>query len=609
MTLSLRHTLFLLSPAAWAGPILGKELRVSSRRRRNYSTRCLYVILLLVFVAVVWAREIIMTHNSSLGVADRVAWQIATYAAAAKAVTVTICVFQFWVVHALAVIMLSTSVSDEIVKRTLGVLMTTPITPGQIVLGKLAGKFLQLILLVALNLPVLAMIRVFGGIPWDYLVSSTCITLTTGFFSGCISLYFSIGTRRAYLAIMRTVFVLGTLFFFLPVMGGVFFRKSIIHDPQIATLLYTVLEYINPYVAITEVTRQVYATTGSTYFLWHVHCLAMVWASLVVILAATMRLRRVAMNEACGISPSLRRWRLFGSRAAAGVEQPADPSRIRRVKGSPVFWKELAGPLIQNTSRRKNFIAGAAAVLCLVITYWANHSDRGLRQQFVQTFYIVLFVVAWAALQAVISATAITVEKETRSWPILLVTPLSSRRIVRDKVLASLLRTSPVWVFLVLHTLYFVSRRYIHPISLLHIPMLALPVVVLLACSGLYFSSLFTKTTTAVAANLAFAAVIWVVIPTVWTIYCGIGSARAVSAQVLTSLNPVVTTFVVLSGETGWRATSPLGNLDYSWTFNAFYRVGPTTWFILAIGVAYLTIAMLFIWLAQARLRKDIFTD
>jgi hypothetical protein len=39
------------------GPIFDKELRVSSRRRRNYVLRSVYVALFLVFVSLIWIEE------------------------------------------------------------------------------------------------------------------------------------------------------------------------------------------------------------------------------------------------------------------------------------------------------------------------------------------------------------------------------------------------------------------------------------------------------------------------------------------------------------------------------------------------------------------------
>jgi hypothetical protein len=54
-----------LSLSRLTGPIFGKELRISSRRRRNYVLRCAYVALLTVFVVVVWLDQV--RHVSASG--------------------------------------------------------------------------------------------------------------------------------------------------------------------------------------------------------------------------------------------------------------------------------------------------------------------------------------------------------------------------------------------------------------------------------------------------------------------------------------------------------------------------------------------------------------
>ena len=43
----------LLAPFWLTGPLFDKELRVSSRRKRNYILRFAYVVLLTIFVAIV----------------------------------------------------------------------------------------------------------------------------------------------------------------------------------------------------------------------------------------------------------------------------------------------------------------------------------------------------------------------------------------------------------------------------------------------------------------------------------------------------------------------------------------------------------------------------
>jgi len=186
----------LISLSWLTGPIFSKELRVSSRRCRNYVLRFLYLSLLTGLLGMVWL-ALIERGGSGLFRASRMA-------EAGKMVIVCTVWFQFCVTQLVAVVMLSTSISDEVYNRTLGLLMTTPISAFQIVMGKLLSKLLQLILLLAISLPVLAVVRVFGGVPWGYVVSSLCVTLTTMIFFGSLSLLFSVFTRRAYIVIMDT---------------------------------------------------------------------------------------------------------------------------------------------------------------------------------------------------------------------------------------------------------------------------------------------------------------------------------------------------------------------------------------------------------------------
>ena len=156
----------VLSLSWLTGPIFDKELRVSSRRRRNYLLRFAYILLLSIFILSIW--------YSALGIrgSGSAVYQISRLSSAGRQIITTIVWFQFIAAQLIALVMLSSSVSDEIHTGTLSVLMTTPISSFQIVTGKLLSKLLQLILLLAISLPLLAIIRVFGGVTWDYIVSS-----------------------------------------------------------------------------------------------------------------------------------------------------------------------------------------------------------------------------------------------------------------------------------------------------------------------------------------------------------------------------------------------------------------------------------------------------
>ncbi|MHC4155924.1 MAG: hypothetical protein ACYST6_13500 [Planctomycetota bacterium] len=124
-----------LSLSWLTGPIFDKELRISSRRKRNYVLRSAYLVLLTVFLVLVWFRAVSYS-GSALFRASRMA-------EAGQTVVTFIVWFQFCALQLVAAVMLSTAISDEIYSRTLGLLMTTPISSFQIVMGKLLSRLLH----------------------------------------------------------------------------------------------------------------------------------------------------------------------------------------------------------------------------------------------------------------------------------------------------------------------------------------------------------------------------------------------------------------------------------------------------------------------------------
>lgn len=301
-TALLSFFLKLSNPAWLTGPIFDKELRVSSRRKRNFVLRSAYVILLTIFVVIVWLSVVKFQGTA--------AYQKSRMGIAGKTIVTTIVTFQFVAIQLIAIIMLSTSISDEIYHRTLGVLMTTPINSFQIVMGKLFSKLLQLILLLAISLPLLAIVRVFGGVPWNYVLSSLCITLTAIIFAGSLSLYFSINNRRAYVVIIKTVFTLGVLFAFFPTIIGALLipllrnYASITQLPRLASPILTgVFAHLNPFGAMSFNTAVMMSPTmpvRTFFFYWPVHCVLMLGASALLIALCVKVVRKVALRQAVG---------------------------------------------------------------------------------------------------------------------------------------------------------------------------------------------------------------------------------------------------------------------------------------------------------------------
>ena len=210
----------IFSPSGFAGPIFDKELRVASRRKRTYLLRSAYILMLLLLVTVSWM-SVIMNRGAGSAV-----FQVSRMGEVGRSIIMTMTWFQFVTAQLIAVIMLSNAISSEIHHKTLDVLMTTPITCLQIVVGKLASAMLQLILLLSISFTVLGIIRVYGGIQWDYVLSTFCVTVTGCIFCGSLSLFFSIKAKQAYSVIVKVLaiymihFALSGIMFAVGGLGG-----------------------------------------------------------------------------------------------------------------------------------------------------------------------------------------------------------------------------------------------------------------------------------------------------------------------------------------------------------------------------------------------------
>ena len=160
-----------LAPTWLTGPIFDKELRVASRRKRYYLLRIAFILLLLVFIA--WAWFVAMSFSGG-GSAAYVSFRMSTVS---RGVVCAVVWLEFITLPLLAALMMSNAISQEVNRRTLDVLLTTPITALQLAMGKLLSCLLQLAVLIGITLPLFAIIRVFGGVPWDYTLVCLAVTV------------------------------------------------------------------------------------------------------------------------------------------------------------------------------------------------------------------------------------------------------------------------------------------------------------------------------------------------------------------------------------------------------------------------------------------------
>ena len=528
-------------PAALAGPILTKELRVSSRRRRNYVLRSAYLAVLTVFIVLVWMATVRWESNRDY------AYRVSRMAIAGRTIIVWIAWFQFIVIQIVTVVMLSTSISEEVYAKTLGVLMTTPINSFQIVIGKLFSKILQLLLLLAASLPMLAVLRVLGGVPWDFVVASLCITLTTALLVASVTMFFSILFRWAFVSILMSMGALAAFYGLVPLIVGLFVTAMRLHDNEFLGSLLTLLANYNPVTMMFFLTFEMLepgqflrGAPKSFFFAWWVNCLISLGLASLILAACVAMVRRVGLRMVAGatgagpssaaaiaasagpaLAPVLEALDTPATASpaapafatAAWTPPPARRVRVREIKGSPIIWRELRSTWLKR-SVLFWVLTGVGFWLLLLIyalVAWAEHSAFTRNDGHIG--FIVVYTIIGALATCVLAATNITSEKESRSWELLLCTPLGDWHILLAKFVGALRRCVPLWLLPIAHILLFSLAGLCHVALLPMYLLIAGGMVVLLVGAGMYFGSRFRRTTTAVMLNIALALGLWAALP------------------------------------------------------------------------------------------------
>jgi ABC-type transport system involved in multi-copper enzyme maturation permease subunit len=591
----------VLSPFRLTGPIFDKELRVSSRRRRNYVLRFAYVALLTAFLALIWIE--------AMGQSGSAVYRISRMADTGKSIIIYIVWFQFCATQILAVIMLSNSISDEIYHRTLGLLMTTPISSFQIVMGKLFSKLLQLVLLMAISLPLLAIVRVMGGVPWNYVISSLGITLTTVIFVGSLSLFFSIFSRRTYVVIIVTIITLATIFALLPL--GLYAVWDIINSTIPEKSLFTILFLPNPYCSMffnTIAMVDPRSAAAVTFYSWPLHCGIMLAGSTLLLFISVIIVRKVALRQATGqLDGSAGKYRSRRAAKKAGVNEQVFAGAIRRVVGPPIIWKELRSPMFRH-HRIRTCIFVFIGLILMSGTYYLCAKARVLDDEGTHASYAVIFLGVGMLFTIVLPATSITTEIESRSWPVLLATPLDDKDILLGKLIGALRRCFPSWLPLFGHIIAFSLLDFIHPFAIVQTGILVTWITILLSGSGLYFSSRFKHTTTAVLMNFALVATIWAILPLLMGLVASINSPFSREARELVEAyidtNPFVHMGNIMVATAGKKADH-VGR--YYWPGHGNLNATESTVWMLGCMGGYIIIGSIFAWRAKCQFRRKIF--
>ena len=175
----------------WCGPILTRELLQVARRKRYYLLRIVVAAVLLCVMYACWKGA---EAQFGIRVMSRLAEQVSYF----------ILLTQLGVALILMPLLLCDSISSERRAANFEILFTTPLGAKEVIFGKLMSRLLLFMLLVAVCLPILSLMQLFGGISLVDVLTTTALAIAIALFEGSITLHFSSRTLSPVRAVLGT---------------------------------------------------------------------------------------------------------------------------------------------------------------------------------------------------------------------------------------------------------------------------------------------------------------------------------------------------------------------------------------------------------------------
>jgi len=556
------------------GPMLGMELRIISRQRRTYALRAGYVAFMTIVVAMAWVQAI--------GQLDRVSNVDA--GAVLPLLADGIAHGIMWVLlfggQAWGIIIMADAFERELRGRSLSSLLTTPLSIGQIVLGRFIGRMGQVVLLLLTSLPALALMRGFGGIRWDFLLAASAVTVSAACSAGAVGMYNSARLLQGWDATRSSI--LTAAIYSLP--AAVWLGNS--------------------------------ATKGWLEAWWvpvGVSALAVVYRLARAVGALRYHARhkldikpdpdlppRVAHDPYVYLPPV--------PDEPKGVLVPerlcyvklADDDFVHSVpiEGSPIIWRAKGCSKMQWTRGGLVFLVLLCAGLPLSLAAGGQVGLRGGCWAMVTAGLGSMCVAA-----ALMSASAISSERESGCLTLLLTSPMTDRQIIGAKVMGIAWR---ILVGICLVTGYVATLSMVglmHVAGTISIVLLGGATLAFVTGLGLYISSLCRRSATAKALTVGTLALLWVLGP--WLADSVLGapldgsSSRSIWHAWAGWLMPV--------GLAGQVTQVALANAPLAGE-SAAERYGPLSWWVLRatmMAALYASAGLLLAWRAMRRMRRN----
>jgi ABC-type transport system involved in multi-copper enzyme maturation permease subunit len=489
------------------GPVFNVELITTARRARYYAIRFLYGMILLFFVLQSvtgqWqphrGREAALWTGGELTISE--------LAEVGRSIFSTITILQGITVLVLTPAMVAGVVADEKRRKTLHYLMASRLTSAEIILGKLLARLLHVGVFLAVGLPVLSLVSLFGGVEPLGVVLMYAATASTACFLGALSILVSTFSRRPREANSQ-VYILGIAWLFCPSLIAWLM-------PMAGGIWGQVYEWVRP---VNELVRwsSPMSMTGSfpgsdpvEACLWMIGLQSAYAVAFVVLSILALR----PMFRRDGEGPRRLGWLFDAQRRRRFLPRPG-------VGDDAMLWKE------RYVSRTSGVVKVAAAFIMLgvvaalgyateryatpaFVELWnhgygasGNYDDRLSFNVYLRTVCTILYV-TWCLGAASLAAAGIVGEREEDTWTSLITTPLEGTEILRAKMLGAVWGTRWLGFLLLAFWLLGLAAGSVHPLAFAVVVLETAVFLWFVVALGTFFSLRATTSARAQTATMA----------------------------------------------------------------------------------------------------------
>lgn len=406
-------------------PIAVRLVQGGSRRQRHFYIRSVYLGVLI--ATLLWILLIRVTGNNM---------QQRELAAAGASSFTIVAYLQIALICLIAPVFMAGAIAQEANPKTWDILLTTPLSAAEIVLGNLFGRLFFILALLFCSLPLFALTQLFGGVPgssifMSYLIAA-CAALLVGSLAIALSVSRLVGKRAVFAFYVAVVSYLAITFAI----------DRVLVQSNGGTVTW--MTGINPFLALSALLDPTnYKVVGGSLsgldalFLqtpvkaW---CYISSIISVVLMLASTITVRLggiAGLGGASGRGGVPLHRRLFGLGAkGAGHRAP------RAVWHNPIAWREAAArnATIGRMIARWSFIAigGLFGIGIVLYFHGSTLATDTFRTILLATVLGELGVITLVALN--MSATAVAREREDGTLDLLLTTPLTAGSYLSGKL-------------------------------------------------------------------------------------------------------------------------------------------------------------------------------